>query len=171
MSFFNSYSKAVARQHTETGMNHGDFFVTVEAVMEEYTRDVNDVQPEVVTTPEEQIIHPQQDGVMPRTTEELECLFEQADRRAARPDKSNRKNRSKETNTDVQGCDDAPKKRSRGLGEDSGEATRQANRPKKPTSKERKEHKKTLKKLGGGYRVRVKLSKVVVNDSDSFRPG
>lgn len=170
MSFFNSYSKAVARQHTETGMSHGDFFVTVEAVMEEYTRVDNVVEPEV-TVNVEPTIHPEQDGVMPHTADEIEMRFEKSVRRAARPINNNLKDSAKESRRDLRDGDDASNERSGRVGANTGKTKSKTDRPKKPTSKERKAHKKSLKKLGGGYRVRVKLDKVVVNDSDGIRPG
>lgn len=167
MSFFKLYEMAIQQKHLDTGMNHGDFYVTVEDVLKQNTQVVNDVDSEInVVKPEP--VHPTEDGVMTQTTVDLEHKFECVNRRTARP--SHREGKKK-TDSDLRDNNNASQERPRDLGRGGNTTKDRSKSTEKPTRKERKNQNRTLKKFGGGYRVRIKIEKVVVNDGTSISSG
>lgn len=165
MSFLSRYWAAAQQVHEETGIPYGDIYIDPTSIPQETTEAVNDVPADETTINQQPITRPEEDGVMPRTMEELEAKFERPNRRSARPDHRDLEDSKGDARRAIRDADDVSVKRSGRAHRGKGETQKTSSG--KPTSRQRKEQKRALKKLGGGYRVRVKLSKVIV-DNETF---
>jgi hypothetical protein len=148
MSFLSRYWNAVERQHTETGMNHGDIRVDVK-LLKENTRvsDIVDPQP---TQPKPQTNRPIKDGSMPSTK------FE---RGSARPYQ-----RVQEMAEDTRPIREAKASRNRSVeNERSGGSGTSGDQTKTTAREVKRLRNKALKKLGAGRKVNVQLDKVVID--------
>ena len=148
MSFLSRYWNAVERQHTETGMNHGDIRVDVELLKENtQVTDIVDPQP---TQPKPQTNRPTQDGSMPSSK------FE---RGSARPDQ-----RFQEVAEDTRPIREAKAPRNRNVEDERSRGSCAGGDQTKKTAREVKRlRNKALKKLGAGRKVNVQLDKVVID--------
>jgi hypothetical protein len=146
MSFFKRYDAAVKQKQNDTGMTHGDFYVTPEEVMQDITPVTNSVPTvelvdivEVTQTP----MHPIVDDIMPSNLPELEAKFEKAHRRAARP--THRESQASETKAGrVRNRDHAPSKRSRRMDEGEGPSSKNSKRASKYTVRQQRCEKRVL---------------------------
>lgn len=154
MSFLSRYWNAVERQHSETGMNHGDIRVVVEDVKEN-TPVVNVVDPQT-TQPKTQSNRPTQDGSMPWDPEKSASKFERGSARPAERIQTMAEDErpTREANT-PRDCGVQAKRSERES--ESGDQT-------KKTAREVKRlQRKALKKLGAGRKVNVCIEKVTIN--------
>jgi ATPase subunit of ABC transporter with duplicated ATPase domains len=165
MSFLSRYWAAAQQVHEETGIPYGDIYIDPTTIPQETTEAVNDVPADEPTINTQSIDRPEEDGIMPRTMEELEAKFERPNRRLARPDYRDVEDSKGDARRAVHNADDVSDERSGRAHSRKGKAQKISSG--KPTSRQRKEHNRALKKLGGGYRVRVRLSKVIV-DNETF---